>query len=74
MGNHIAAAPCSAVWEATAMNPVRRQIERWVFLAQKFRPSSHELQNAIPTRAEELYRPGGAAESHDVEKLEPGGG
>jgi DUF2934 family protein len=36
-------------------------------MAQKFRPSFLELQNAIRTRAEELYRQGGAAEGHDVE-------
>jgi hypothetical protein len=36
-------------------------------MAQEFRPSSLELQNAIRARAEELYRQGGGAEGHDVE-------
>jgi Protein of unknown function (DUF2934) len=36
-------------------------------MAQKFKSSSLELQNAIRTRAQELYRQSGAAEGHDVE-------
>ncbi len=36
-------------------------------MAQEFRTSSLELQNAIRARAEELYRQGGGAEGHDVE-------
>ena len=36
-------------------------------MAQKFKTSSFQLQEAIRARAAELYRQSGAAEGHDVE-------